>query len=307
MDGDVDAAPESAVEDGTDEDFEAGFGTAAAEGATATPAPQPEAVQDTPPEPLAAKAPADAPPEPKPEPAPKYVQITEAELQELRQGTAQMRQQLDKAFGQIGSLRQLSERAQAAIAERAQAATPPGQKVELSAEDFGELAQEYPELAKLTLNGLNKAMEKMRGTGSDPKALEDLVSQRLDTVRQESKTESTETLLNAVLPGWRKEVNKPEFAQWLQGQPKEVQDMKMSADPVVAAEMLRLYDRHQLRSLFQPPAAPPAAAPTPPPARPSARQRQLAAALPVRGEGVSPTPQSAEDDPFEAGYRSARS
>lgn len=299
MSGETQATVEEAstvVDDGSDADFESGFGGEPA-GATATPAP---ATPEATPEPTPAPTPA-------PE-APKYVQITESELTALReqsaqgvQQIAQMRGALDKAFGKVGALEQ--------VISKLRTETPAGEKIEVSEEDFPELVKEYPEIARLQAKDLNKVLSKFRGTGSAPADLDERINQRLEAARGAATAESTERMLNAVLPGWREEVRKPEFAAWFDAQPAEVQKMQLSDDDLVAARLLRMYDRHLLKQIFAPapaPRAPAAPVASPAPVKVSPRQRQLAGAIPVKGDG-SPSPSATtEVDPFEEGFRTGR-
>lgn len=297
MNGEQEAlGQEPAVDEATDDDFESGFAgkeTSATETPAAAPAAESPA-QETP------TTPAPAPAEPV-----KFAQIPEADLQALRQQveqgtqmTTQLRGQLDKVFGKMGALEQ--------VISKRQTETPAGEAISVSADDFSELKSEYPELAELTLKGLNKVLGKFKGQGgADPEALDARIGERLQTFKQSSEKDAQEQMLNAVLPGWREEVKTPDFSAWIGKQPAQTQALAASDDPVQAARLLRQYDRYLTLKAIPAPAT----APTPASVqgRTTTRQRQLAAAVPVKGDGLSQPSAVAEEDPFEAGFRTGRS
>jgi hypothetical protein len=201
----------------------------------------------------------------------------------------------DQAFGKIGGL----ERAFAQI----QQATPQGAAVEISAEDFTELKEQYPELAELTLKGLNKAMGKLKGTGGnvDPKVFEEKAGEIRSTVRDEV----TDMTLDAILDGdWQQEVRSPKFAEWMNAQTPEVKALAASDKLRDAARLMRLFKVHRDTPAPVPTPAP-SPAPTPAPT-PSPRQQRTTAAVPPRGDGGHPPAPSEEDD-FNAGFNYRRS
>lgn len=301
------------IEEDTDADFEAGFADAGTgttetpadtseEGAAAAPAPAAAA-------PAAAPAPAATPAPPAAPAAPKKVEIDEAELAALRSKAANSDEQIagiqrnfDKVFGQVGNLKQ--------VVDKLKAETPAGEKVEIDEADFKELAETYPELAKFTLQGLNKALAKMRGTaGADSEAVDRIVTEKLQAARTEISaqvtTQVTDSVLNGIVPRWREQVNKPAFTAWIAAQPEDVKALAQSEDIGDAAEMLRMFRDHQRK----PPASPAPAAPAPPAAapKPHPRQRQIAAAVAPRGDGApAPAAAATEDDDFNAGFKAGK-
>lgn len=294
------------IEEDTDADFEAGFADAGT-GTTETPADASEegaalAAAD----PAASPASATTPAPPAALAAPKKVEIDEAELAALRQRagdqTAAYQQAFDKAFGQIGSLRQ--------AIDKLKAETPAGEKVEIDEADFKELAETYPELAKFTLQGLNKALLKFKGTGgADSEAVDKIVTEKLQAARTEISaqvtTQVTDSVLNGIVPRWREQVNKPAFTAWIAAQPEDVKALAQSEDIGDAAEMLRMFRDHQRK----PPASPAPAAPAAPAAapKPHPRQRQIAAAVAPRGDGApAPAAAATEDDDFNAGFKAGK-
>jgi hypothetical protein len=228
--------------------------------------------------PTATPAPTPAPtPEPSPAPAPEFVQITREEWEATRQRAAKVeeieathRQRFDQAFGKLGGLeRKLAE---------LQQATPAGEVVQVSEADFEDLAKDYPELAALTAKGLTKALGKFKGGGMDPEALEKVVSERIQAARASDRAELIDSTLNAILgtDDWVSEgVNTEAYKD--------------------AAKLMRSFARHR-----NAPAPTPTPAPTPAPV--SARERQIAAAVPPRGDGGHP-PGPSEDDEFNAGFK----
>jgi DNA uptake protein ComE-like DNA-binding protein len=313
-----DAAVNAQVEEqDLDADFDAGF-AGAATGTTETPTPEgSEELEDKPPEVPASATPAatETPPvqptaTPAPAPGPKKVEVDESELLQLRQRAAAadtsleqitaMNQKFDKAFGQIGSLKQ--------VVEKLRTETPAGEAVEINEADFKELAEAYPEIGKLTAQGLNKVLGKFKGTGgADPEAIDKMVTERVQAARTEITTEVTaqvtDVTLNGILPKWRQKVNTPEFAEWKKAQPPEVQALAESSDVSDAADMLRRFRRHLERPAPTPaPSAAPAA-----PAKGNVRQRQIAAAVTVRGDGApSSSAPVTDDDDFDSGFKAGK-
>lgn len=298
-----------------DADFEAGFDHAGT-GSTETPNPDAgtteQAAKDAEDAALAASlrpsGPPAAPAATPAAPGPKKVEVDEAELQALRtraagsEDFASFQQKFDKAFGQIGSLKQ--------AIDKLRTETPAGEKVEVSEADFKELVDAYPEIGKLTAQGLNKAMAKVRGTGgADPEAIDKMVTERVAAARTEIATEVTgrvtDAVLNGIVPRWRDQVKTPAFDAWFKAQPLDVQALGASDDLGDAAVMLRLYRRHTERPAPTPaPSAGPAA-----PAqagRGNTRQRQIAAAVSTRGDGAASTSAPAQDDDFDSGFKTGR-
>lgn len=283
------ATENTAVEDDNDDaDFAAGF-SGAAEEPTATPALTPEPTAAPTPVPTAA-------------PAPEYVQITREEWDSTKARAAKVdeidathRQRLDQVFGKMGGLeRRITELT---------AATPSGEAVQISDADFEELKKDYPELVPFMTKDLNKILGRMKGAaGLDTDAVTKLVGEKIQAASQEIRAQTVEASLEAVFPGWKEEVRTPQFATWINSQAADVKALASSDKVGDAAKMLRLYDTAKSA-----PAATPAPSPAPTPAPTQAppsstRQRQVAAAVPPRGDGGHP-PASGEDDDFEQGYR----
>mgnify|MGYP000173198578 CR=1 FL=1 len=114
-------------------------------------------------------------------PAPKYVQITEEQFQRLESGVAEVEKiratqekSFGTAFGKIGGLER--------ILNDIQSRTSSGETPQVDAADFQEMVDEYPDVAKLQVAGLNRVLAKLKGTGGssiDPAKLEAMVQERL--------------------------------------------------------------------------------------------------------------------------------
>ncbi len=283
MAGDVEQVPPGAdkEDDDNNADFNAGLtGTEP----TATPAPPPGPTPAPTPEPT-----------PAPTEAPKYVQVTEDDWKSLNERAAKIdeisatvEKRLDQAFGKVGGIER--------IVKELQTKTPEGVAVQLDEADFDELKNEFPEIAALQIKGLNKVLSKFKGT-ADPAEIEKAVNQRLEKI-QGDLAEST---LDVVFDGWKDEVKTPKFHAWMKDQAPDVKALAASANFTDAAKLLRLYEKAKNAA----PTPAPAPTPSPTPAPPSARQRQIAAAVPPKGDGGTP-PGPNEDDDFTAGlkYRS---
>lgn len=267
------------VIDDQDADFDSGFnGT---ETPTETPAPATEKT----PEPTAAPA-----------PSPEYVQITKEQWEATQQRaakvdeiTATWNKRYDQAFGRLGGLeRTLKEMAQKA---------PEGDSVQISDEDFADLKREYPEMADYTIAGLTKVLGKIRtGASANPDAVSKALAERLDPAIENMRKEVVNSSLEAVFPGWTDDINTQAFKDWHASQTEEVKALINSDKLRDAAKMLKLFYADASKP-------PPTPAPTQPPV--NTRQRQLAAAVPPKGDGGH-APAPTEDDEFEQGYKTRK-
>lgn len=252
-----------------------------------------EAKEEPKPEPVQAAPTVEAPPS-----GPKYVQITEeqyARLNAAADETASLKQQMSKAFGTMGNLQQ--------VIGRLQTATPAGASVEISAEDFAELAEDFPELAGHTRRGLEKIFKRLnvRGTGSASVDTEQLAS-AVRSARQQDAFD----VLDDLHPGWRDIVGRAEdadnaFRRWLATQSQDYQDRINNTQS--ASITARAID--QFKAATQVPAVKPAAQPQPstPAPKIAARKDRFQAAVQPRGAGGPPSPSSnSADDEFQAGF-----
>lgn len=241
------------------------------------------------PAPTETPEPAASPAAPVEEPTePEYAQITKTQLQELLSQAASVgemktahQQSLDKAFGQLGGLKQAIDRLQTG-----------GRTVEVTEEDVADLRAEFPEIADLTLKALQKVIGKVQapGGGEQPD-VERMVNERVGATRQEL----IDSRLDEIVDGdWKAEVAAPQFNEWVNTQADDVKALVLSPSLRDAARMLKLYRASKTA------AAAPAPAPTAPAV--TTRQRQLEAAVnPRSSRAVAAT--RTEEDEFDAGFK----
>ena len=217
---------------------------------------------------------------------PKFAQITEEDYQAMKASLAEFttnkatsQSQFDKAFGQLGGMKQRIE--------QLQTATPAGEPIVATMDDFAEMSAEYPDFAKKQMNALNKVLSKLKGTGSQAAPVIDNAA-RDASFRQEIIDNS----LEVVFPDWKNEVKSLEFDKWFQKQTAEIKGLASSNSVGHAAKMLKLYD----------------AAKNTPPAKTevTARQKQLEAAVNPKGVGRGTPTKATEDDDFNAGFNAER-
>lgn len=249
---------------GSDADFAAGFNDQT----------RPTATPD---------APADEPPaEAAPAEAPKYRQITEQEYEELRQRAAAIdeiratrQQDRDATFGKIGGLeRQLQALARAGVGE-------------VSKDDFAELADEFPDLADLTVKGLNRALAKVAGSAPAPAAP---VDERVQAALQPYLQRFERQALMQMHPDLPAIEASPEFGAWLGAQKPEVlQRLQTDIDSAFVGKAITAF-----KATRKPQAAPAA----------TTRRGRLEAAVTPRGTGAHAPARTGEDE-FIAGFNEA--
>jgi len=233
---------------------------------------------------------------------PKYVQITEeqyARLNAAADETAGLKQQMSKAFGTMGNLQQ--------VIGRLQTATPAGASVEISAEDFAELAEDFPELAGHTRKGLEKIFKRLNVRGTGGPATVD--SEQLASAVRSARQQDAFDVLDDLHPGWRDIVGRAEdadnaFRKWLATQSQDYQDRINTTQS--ASITARAIDQFKAASSSSGSAAvKPAASPQPstPAPKIAARKDRFQAAVQPRGAGGPPSPSSSNaDDEFQAGF-----
>ena len=136
---------------------------------------------------------------------PEYARITKAELADLMAKAGSV----DKAFGKIGGI----ERDLAQLRQ-------PGQPIELTADSFPLLKEQFPELAELQAKDMRELFSKIKGGGSiDTEAVEKLVSEKVSGIRQQA----IDANLDAIVGGdWVAEFNSAECQTWKDSQPEDV-------------------------------------------------------------------------------------
>jgi hypothetical protein len=107
-------------------------------------------------------------------------------------------------------------------------------------EEWDSLKKDFPEWATATEKFLDARLAQSRG--SDPQAIEAMVSERIKGETAAVRKEIIESSLDAVFPGWVDDVKSDGFGVWLGGQSAEVKALAESSRVGDAARMLRLYD-----------------------------------------------------------------
>lgn len=219
---------------------------------------------------------------------PKYAKITEEEylsikaaLAELNTVKSESKSQFDKAFGQLGGMKQRIE--------QMQATTPAGEPIVATLEDFAEMSEEYPDFADKQMKALNKVLSKLKGTGST-------AAQVVDTTDRDAmfRQEIIDSTLEVVMPDWKTEVKSQAFTTWLTAQPADVKQLAESSSIGHAAKMLRLYEssKNEVAPVVK--------------KEPTVRQKQLEAAVNPKGMGRGNPAKPTDDDDFDAGFNAER-
>ncbi len=156
-------------------------------------------------------------------------------------------------------------------------------------DEWEDLKTAFPEWATAT----EKFMDAKLATLKVPQVLDPA---RVEKMIADVEAKVTNSSLNAVFPGWKKEVATPEFDKWLTSQAEDVKALAGSDEIEDAARMLKLYE---LSKQVKP--AP--VKDVEPKKEISAREKQLKAALIPKGSGGH-SASSSELDEFESGYNS---
>lgn len=294
--------PETQTDAQADADFDGGFVAVASTPTEPTASPVAGETQTETPE-------TTEPTEPVAAPEPEFVQLTKAEREELLSSVAQVKEikgalekQFGTAFGKIGGIER--------TIRELQEATPKGQALSLSEDDFEEMKADFPDIAKMTVAGFNRALAKIKGTGPaagsatslpafDPKQIDAMVSERLGTeitkVRQEVRQEAAMDVVDSFNPNWRKTVQTQEWKDWVMAQPdEERQTILNSWRPSEVLSALTKFNEH-ITAAAKKPAPKPKADPKP--------NRFASNVAPKSVGGVSPA-QPDEDD-FDVGFKKA--
>lgn len=91
--------------------------------------------------------------------------------------------------------------------------------------EWDDLKTDFPEWANATEKLLDARLPK--GNSLDREELEKSFEEKL-TVREQ---QSAMNALDIAFPDWKSDVNTPEFAEWKQGQPEDVQALGASDNP----------------------------------------------------------------------------
>jgi len=227
-------------------------------------------------------------------PAPQYRQITEQEYEQLMNSAtlvsdikAAQEKQFGTAFGKIGGIER--------HLQQLQHQTPNGQSVELTDEDVAEMAEEFPELAGMTLKVLQNVVGKMRGTG--PAIDETVISNvRKDAVR-DAKVEISLETLDETHEGWRDIVGLPdgqgnlpdtEYRRWLGEQPENYrQRLEETNNHVVIGRSIDKFNEYKKQKQAK---------------QDTSRRDRFADAVDAKGDGGHQSAPTGDDE-FEAGFK----
>jgi len=218
-----------------------------------------------------------------------------AKASKVDQIEADFKQTTDRLFGKIGELnRTLQERTQAeAAAKPAAPAFDPKQA-------FSQLYEEYPDLADSITAGITAAMGVKDGKSVDDKineAVAAATSQVTSTVNDSVNAGVAEGVMNFLRPGWRDEMETPDFALFKSQMPEEaLKEFSMSWDPHAINSHFDAFDEWKAKTSGKPKLASGE--------KPDNKQERLRQAAQPRGTGSDMLP--SENDAFEAGFNGVR-
>lgn len=292
MDKDVQVTDEIQVEQA----FDTGF---TPDAAPAKPAAAPvEVKKDVPAKPT-------TPPAKKPtEPVaaqPEFVQLTKADYNLLKttaDKVAAFDGKFDKLAGNLGGINR--------IVTDLQKATPKGESIVVTDEDFSDMRAEYPELTEQMLKGLRKILAGKVGTGTevkvasvDPEAVSKIVrgennQREIDALSEDHH--NWRTIVGTVDKDGNVLDPNNEFRIWLKKQPEDYQTRVNStqrASVIVSAIDKFLVDKAK-------PVMPPKPK-TPPPG--AGRRAIIKDAVQPKGDGSTPAPANSAEAAFDEGFK----
>ncbi len=230
------------------------------------------------------------------EEVPEYVQLTKKQLEDLLAGVAEYREgkttlgkRLDDAFGQLGGINQF-------LASLKQS----GGSVKVTAEDFPELNEEFPEMAAALAKGIGQILSRSKG-GAPALTEEQIKSTAATIARSEARNQARLDRMDELEPEWEiiagKEGESTPFRQWLAAQPADYQKVvKDTWDPKVLAKAISKFKEDtKPKAPAKPPAGKPAV---------NVQQNRLRAAVPVRGSGTVASGELSEEDAMEKAFNS---
>lgn len=240
------------------------------------------------------------PVDPPPPPAPEYVQITKEQLASLESAAAKVgtfEAKIDKAFGSIGGIQQL--------VKDLQAKTPEGAVIEIPADAFADMEEEFPDIAKGMRTALEKTLKGARGTGTqatvDPEAVGKLVAEGIKQREMETLEDNYpdwKTIVGAVDSADKADPNNA-FRKWLGTQPADYQ--KKINGTHSASVLARAIDKFSEATKAPPPKNdPPPKNPAP---KDTSRRERISDAVQPKGDGHVPPPKPTADDEFLEGFK----
>ena len=141
--------------------------------------------------------------------------------------------------GHIGGLKsQLTAQQQAAQQVRQQGGDAPTaseiRQAQDSPESMQRLKQDYPEFAEAIQSYVGQTTEQLR---------QELARQQQPVQQGLTPQQLNEALVEFAHPGWKADVQKPEFIGWLQQQPQEIQRLAASDLAADARALLDIYKK----------------------------------------------------------------
>lgn len=223
-----------------------------------------------------------------------YVQVTKQDFDRIMAALPKAEAidgEIRKVFGTIGNVKQ-------ELINRVQGLAPSGMEIEISDEDFAELAADFPELAGHTKTAVERIFKKakVRGTGQAPAPTE-LIQEKIEEAVRNARIKEGLDVLNEIHPGWTEIVgafgDDNDFRRWLKSQPQAYQDRINNTDsPLIVKQALDAYQS------VKAPTSPVAQRP-----QPSRPDRRAAAVQPKGSSAPPPGPQrNTETDDLHAGF-----
>lgn len=151
--------------------------------------------------------------------------------------------------GRVGSLQ--SEWAKVKASKTAE--QPTQRQIAAAAKDPEEwdaLKKDFPEWGDAISKFVDSRLSSLavpEASGISQEQIEQLVAQRTEAATSELVKKLNESLVTIKHPGWKKDVNTPEFAAWYQVQKPEVQALASSTDGFDAIRMMDLYAEHKAK------------------------------------------------------------
>lgn len=243
--------------------FERGFNDVEAPAPAEEPQPEPEPAAE---------------PEPAPEPE---FQLTPAQAKELYERSQKFEQQVSKAFGTIGALKQQIDQLKAQPTQAA---------FKLTADKLKRLHAEFPEMAAMLSEDLNEAMAATPAVQTPAQNIprEDAEAKFNERLEQLSR-EKEQKILTVAHRDWPVVVQSPEFNAWKEKLPAEDREqLDNSWDAVFVADKISEFKDWKNKTVQTT----------------QAKRTRLEAAITPRGNPQRP-PAPSDDDAFVQGFNSA--
>lgn len=260
----------------------------------------------------AAEPDAAAPPAPAPE-KPQYVRLTKQEWDNTKAAAGKV-STLESQVAKLSAALPSAEKIAQQVLETVRSQTPAGLDVEISDEDFADMAADFPELAKTTRAAVERILKKanVKGTGPAKPPAETPPAPTVDVNAAVEKAllAREAVALEKAYPDWADIVGRPTddgvsraegnpFRAWLATQAAEYQkEIGETRSPAVVQDAISRFKASQSSS------APPSSKPD----KAAARRAVLADAVTPRADGNPPplNPPQTADEAFNAGFKAVK-